>query len=312
MDIWKEFDECVKKLFRFTNGKQVVIWGCDRGGLFLQHLFARANRNIKYVVDDASLYPKIQVFRSIEFKNAGLTSRNCAVIVANERRSEIDDFLTALGFEENVSYIYVDILFSLKNVGEGASYFAYLEDRFGVDIIVQKTKEEMERPREDCLRYSGGLGYTLVDVLDQFVLSIDDSVFDFGCGKGGALCLFQRYGVGRLGGVEYDKQLYSVLLSNFEKLGLPANGLINGDAALIREELDQYNYFFFYNPFQGDTFKRAIQNVEASFRRRNRKITIIYSGPYCHSDVVEHGVFQLTKQIYTDYSVRNVNIYTAE
>ena len=68
-----------------------------------------------------------------------------------------------------------------------------------------------------------------------------NAVFDFGCGKGGALLLFQKSGVQKLAGVEYDKPLYDILLDNYRKMGLSAENIINGDAALIRSELDDYN-----------------------------------------------------------------------
>lgn len=124
--------------------------------------------------------------------------------------------------------------------------------------------------------------------------------------------LFQKSGVEKLGGVEYDKQLYDILLGNFKKMGIGTEHIINGDAALLENELDGYNYFFMYNPFQGETFCRVIGNLEKSWDRRKRRIIFIYSGPYCHKDVIEHGKFILSKQIYTDYSVRNVNVYTME
>ena len=312
--IWKEFDEFVKYMFSFANGKSIVLWGYDADGFFIQHLFTRVNRKIEYIVDDGSMNPKISVMRSVEISD--ITPAVHAVIIAGMHDEKKEEFLAKRGFREGISFIYArKCLYeysSGNNIWKNISYYDYLENKFGVDIVGKKLVEEMEHPQKDALNYSPGLGYPLMDVLDNFLFTAEDAVFDFGCGKGGALMLFQKSGVEKLGGVEYDKQLYDILLGNFKKMGIGTEHIINGDAALLENELDGYNYFFMYNPFQGETFCRVIGNLEKSWDRRKRRIIFIYSGPYCHKDVIEHGKFILSKQIYTDYSVRNVNVYTME
>lgn len=310
--MWEEFDEFVNKMFYFTNGKRVVLWGYDLSGLFIHHLFLRANRKIEYIVDDSSIHPKVSVLRSCEIED--IEPEECAVILSGVRDEAKEKFLTERGFEENIHYIYVrkylyaDV--NSENVWKNISYYDYLENKYGVDIVERKFVDQMENPKKDALNYSPGMGYPLADVLDNFVFRNGDAVFDFGCGKGGALLMFQRSGVSKVGGVEYDKPLYDILLDNFRKMGISSQNIINGDAALIQNELDEYNYFFMYNPFEGETFRSAIENIEESWKRKKRRITFIYSGTYCHRYVVEHGMFRLSKQICTDYSVRSVNIYT--
>ncbi len=312
--IWKEFDEFVKSMFLFTNGKSIVLWGYNADGFFIQHLFTRVNRKIEYIVDDGSMNPKIPVMRSVEINN--ISPAIHSVIIAGMRDDKKEEFLVRRGFREGVHFIYARkcIYEHIKgcNLWKNLSYYDYLENKYGVDIVGKKLVEEMEYPQKDALNYSPGLGYPLMDVLDNFIFTEEDAVFDFGCGKGGALILFQKSGVKKWGGVEYDKQLYNVLLQNFEKMGIGTEQIINGDAAAVGSELDGYNYFFMYNPFQGETFCRTVENMEKSWSRKRRRLTFIYSGPYCHTDVVEHGIFRLSKQIYTDYSVRNVNIYTTD
>lgn len=311
MGIWTEFDEFVTKMFYFTNGKKVVLWGYESSGLFIEHLFLRSNRNIEYIVDDNSMNPKIPIMRSCEIND--ITPDTCAVILSGEYDSGKEEFLTERGFKENLHYIYArKYLFeniNNQNMWKNLSYYDYLENKFNVDIVERKLADKMENAKADATNYSPGMGYPLMDVLDHFVFLKEDAVFDFGCGKGGALLLFQKSGVHKIAGVEYDKPLYDILCDNFIKMGVSAADIINGDAALMRNELDEYNYFFMYHPFVGETFRQVIDNIEESWRRKNRRITLIYSGPYCHEDVVEHGMFKLSKQIYTDYSVRNVNVY---
>lgn len=314
MEIWKEFDEFISNMFYFTNGKRIVLWGYGLSGLFIQHLFTRANRKIEYIVDDSSMNPKIPILRSCEIED--IIPEICVVIVSGERDEKKDVFLEERGFKEGIHYIYArKYLYCSLNSGDlwkNISYYEFLENKFGVDIVERKFVDKMENPKKDALNYSPGMGYPLIDVLDNFVFQPDDAVFDFGCGKGGALLLFQRSGVSKIAGVEYDKPLYNTLLDNFRKMGVSSENIINGDAAFIKYELDEYDYFFMYNPFEGETFRQVIDNIEESWKRNRRRITLIYSGPYCHQYVVAHGIFRLSKQIYTDYSVRNVNVYMIE
>lgn len=312
--MWEEFDEFVNRMFYFTNGKRVVLWGYDLSGLFIHHLFSRTNRKIEYIVDDSSMHPKVSVMRSCEIED--ITPKDCVVILSGIQDEDKEKFLADREFKENIHYIYARKYLYLginsRNLWKDISYYDYLENKYGVDIVERKFVNQMENPKKDALNYSPGMGYPLADVLDNFVFRSGDAVFDFGCGKGGALLMFQRSGISKIAGVEYDKPLYDILLDNFEKMNLSSRNIINGDAALVKNELDGYNYFFMYNPFEGETFKSVIENMEESWKRRKRRVTFIYSGPYCHRYVVEHGMFRLSKQICTDYSVRNVNIYTIE
>ena len=211
---------------------------------------------------------------------------------------------------EGINYIFVKKLFFSNEKERRMSYYDWLEYRYDVDIAAPRTVDKIKRAHSDCLQYSTGIDYALVDVLDNFSFKEHDSVFDFGCGKGGALILFNRAGVKKIGGVEFDPDLYHIAQSNFQKLDIENVSLFNRDATLLDEELDEYNYFFMYNPFLGDTFEKVIYNIERSYTRRKRQIVFIYSGPYCHDLVVQNQVFKLSKEIYTDYSVRYVYIYT--
>lgn len=309
--MWEEFDEFVRNLFYFTNGKNIVLWGYDSNGLFIQHLFERVNRKIEYIVDDISIHPKVSIMRSAEIEF--ITPDIYVVIIAGKPDVEKNKFLEEKGFREDISYIYAGKRL-YANMGnndtwENISYYGYLEKKFDVNISEKKTIDKIERPREDCLNYAPGMGYPLVDVLDNFSFTENDAVFDFGCGKGGALLLFKKSGVCKIAGVEYDKQLYDIICDNFKKMNIETENILHGDAALIKNELDNYNYFFMYNPFQDETFRQVINNIEESWKRKKRRIIFIYSGTYCHKEVILHDLFKLSKQIYTDYSVRNVNIY---
>ena len=44
--MWRKFDKCIQEMFRFTNGKQVVLWGYGEAGWFIEHIFRVYNKKI--------------------------------------------------------------------------------------------------------------------------------------------------------------------------------------------------------------------------------------------------------------------------
>ena len=127
-----------------------------------------------------------------------------------------------------------------------------------------------------------------------------DAIFDFGCGKGGALVSFLDYGFRRVGGVEYESGIYKTLTDNFGKLGMDGRtgqiDCIHGDAAQLREELDAYNWFYFFDPFEENIFRHVIDNIEKSVRRKPRQVHIINILPRYHGLITGTGLFVLTNQ----------------
>lgn len=98
MEIWSEFDEFVQKMFYFVNGKQVVLWGYESSGFFIEHLFSRSNRRIEYIVEDMSLNPKIRVMRSIEIEH--INPCTCAVILSGDYDEQKNDFWKNVGLRK--------------------------------------------------------------------------------------------------------------------------------------------------------------------------------------------------------------------
>ena len=306
--MWKKIDKCIQEMFRFTNGKKVILWGYRDSGWFIEHLFKTSNKKIDYIVDDFITDPKTSVYRSMELKD--LDSDTHVILLSFMRDKKVDDLLISWGYVEKETYIYLkDIFFENKNLTRKISYQNWLEYEYGMDIVGYKGIEEVERVSNDSLYYSPGIDYALMDVINNFCFDENDAVFDFGCGKGGALLLFERGGIKKLGGVEYDSELYSIACKNFDQVGLEKKFLYHEDAASLTTELDEFNYFFIYNSFQGELFRKMMHNLEESYKRKKRKITFIYSGPYCHHEVVKNNIFKFSKQIYTDYAVKRVNVY---
>ncbi|MCI8947793.1 MAG: hypothetical protein HFI91_12185, partial [Lachnospiraceae bacterium] len=131
-----------------------------------------------------------------------------------------------------------------------------------------------------------------------------------GCGKGGALVSFLDYGFRHVGGIEYEPKIYEVLKENMERLGIKEEAqLLYGDAGELTVELDGYNWFYFYIPFDSYIFEKCIRAICESYKRKNRKIRILSISPYSHAFIENTGIFRLTNQFTIDTRQRVVDVF---
>lgn len=141
---------------------------------------------------------------------------------------------------------------------------------------------------------------------------ISEGIFDFGCGKGGALVAFRDYGFNRIGGVEFDPGLYDVLIDNMNKLGMYQVSdleLIKGDATKVTEQLDKYSWFYFFDPFGNEVFARCLHNIRESIRRRERKVHIIFINPHCYEVMRAQQDFKLVNQFIVSMRQKVVSVW---
>lgn len=126
---------------------------------------------------------------------------------------------------------------------------------------------------------------------------------------------FLDYGFKKVGGVEYEPKIYEVLTANMRKLGIGTDEgveLICGDAANLDTELDQYNWFYFFLPFDTYIFEKCIDSICRSYQRKKRKLHIISISPFSWQCIENSGIFRLVNQFTVDMRQRVVNIYTNE
>lgn len=165
----------------------------------------------------------------------------------------------------------------------------------------------------DTHSYSCTTQKEIFPILDavHFTLNQDDAIFDFGCGKGGAMITFLDYGFSRVGGVEFDKDLYDVLLSNISHLNLTDNEVeaIYGDALDMTEELDRYNWFYFFSPLPKELYPTVIDNICDSYKRIRRQIRIIAFNPTYSGYVEKTGIFRLRTQVNVDTLKRVCDVF---
>ncbi len=151
--------------------------------------------------------------------------------------------------------------------------------------------------------YSGTSGQELKKVLDTLEITLGDAILDVGSGKGGAMITFAKYPFSKITGIEISPQLSLIARANFEKLSIERLNIIVGDAAEFNC-IDDYNYFYLFNPFPQVVLRTVIQNIETSLIHSPRKIVIIYSNPQSHQVLTESRFFRKFAEFnlhYLDY-----------
>lgn len=209
--------------------------------------------------------------------------------------------------EENV-----DIFRKKKEGKRDIQFLEWLEWKYGCNFVTRIKHEFLEVAKEHGEGYGCTTQKEIFPILDRChcIPCMDDAIFDYGCGKGGALVSFLDYGFKQVGGIEYEPKIYDVLKENMSRLGLEnETELLYGDAGELTEGLDKYNWFYFFLPFDNYIFEKCVKAICDSYRRRKRKIHIISISPYSHECIEKTGMFRLTNQFTVDMRQRVVNVF---
>lgn len=205
-------------------------------------------------------------------------------------------------------------IFHKRKVGKrDIQFLEWLEWKRGCNFVTRIPHDFLENGKEHAEGYACTTQKEIFPILDHChcIPKAEDAIFDFGCGKGAALVSFLDYGFDRVGGVEFEAKIYDVLQDNMKKLDIDDTKveLLFGDAAKIEEELDSYNWFYFYNPFDEVILKKCADHIANSYRRNKRKMHIIFFSPKSYTSIEETGVFRLTNQFTVDMRQRVVGIF---
>lgn len=115
----------------------------------------------------------------------------------------------------------------------------------------------------------------------------DDAILDIGCGKGKMLDFFSRYPFSHVDGVEITPRFASIARENIKRLGI-SSIIYNVDVRDF-DHFEQYNYFYFYNPFPEEIMKPCLLKIIESKGKISRRITIFYANPLCHQTLIDCG-----------------------
>ena len=205
-----------------------------------------------------------------------------------------------------------DIYTKRKSGRRDIQFLEWLEYKYDCNFVTRIKPEDI--PGQPA--HNSGYGCTtqkeIFPMLDHAHIApgADDAIFDFGCGKGGALVSFLDYGFQRVGGVEYDAHIYTIAQDNMKRLHLEDRAeLLHGDAAELTTEIDGYNWFYFYLPFDETIMRQVLANLKASLARKPRNMHIIFFSAVRHDYIEENGVFRLTNQFTVDMRQRVVAVF---
>ncbi|WP_051360683.1 class I SAM-dependent methyltransferase [Desulfuromonas sp. TF] len=141
---------------------------------------------------------------------------------------------------------------------------------------------------------SGGLAFDRI--MSHFAIGSEDAIVDFGCGKGGILISLAKYPFAKIAGVEISPELVEIAKKNIRKLKIDRVEISCCDAADF-QDLDDFNYFYFFDPFPCVVMKDVIRNIERSVAAEPRPATIIYLNPHCHELLDSSEVFRKTGEL---------------
>lgn len=334
LPILNEFREKLDDIMLQAMHGSVLLYGYESyTGRFLKW-YAEYYHNIKidYLVSTDMSRGRaydMEIFRpsviDFNYKNV----RQAVIWVAEPVTEELRNSLEEKGYIKGQTYfdfyeviygmdIYgsneetVDIFRKKKEGRRDIQFLEWLEWKYGCNFVTRIKHEFLEVAKEHGEGYGCTTQKEIFPILDRChcIPCPDDAIFDYGCGKGGALVSFLDYGFRQAGGIEYEPKIYDVLKENIGRLGLKnETELLYGDAGELTEELDKYNWFYFFLPFDNYIFEKCVRAICDSYRRRKRKIHIISISPYSHECIENTGMFRLTNQFTVDMRQRVVDVF---
>jgi len=155
----------------------------------------------------------------------------------------------------------------------------------------------------------------LEELFRHYEVNKEDSIVDFGCGKG-RLNFFIHYFYGaNVTGVEMDESFYEEAMANtdryFEK-NKKKSGRIQFHCCLAEEYPISVgeNRFYFFNPFSVHIFKKILHNILSSLEKHPREMEIVlyYPSEDYINFLENQTVFELKQEvILPDVYPRNPN-----
>ncbi len=317
-------------------GKRIVLYGNGRTGRFLKW-YAKYYHNIDIAytirIDDhpGRSYEQ-ELYGPMLFKFGYQDVSNAIIWVSEIMDDELKAYFYSYGYSDHAIIDFYKIVYKgdyfseledtdrihkRKTGKRDIQLIEYLEWKYGCNFVESIYKDSFRDNNPNAMHgapYMCTSQPEIFPLLDQCrqLITPSDAAFDFGCGKGATMVSFLDYGFEIVGGVEYESGIYDVLEQNIEQLGLRDCYEVNNyncDATLLKEELDRYNYFYFFHPFDEVIYKKCIDNICNSLKRRNRKIHILAVYPIAWKYILDTGMFRIKAQMSIDMRQRCAYIY---
>lgn len=118
-------------------------------------------------------------------------------------------------------------------------------------------------------------------------LSPSDAILDIGCAKGSAMACMSEFPFARVEGIEISTELARICARNFQRLKRANVKVHNIDATKFMH-FDEYQYFYFYNPFPVHVLKIVLTSITQQISPE-AEVIIIYNNPPCELTIKEFG-----------------------
>lgn len=172
----------------------------------------------------------------------------------------------------------------------------FFDELRGGDFINSMSNSEAGTDSNIANTYSPSSRITVRKICKELNVDSNDSIIDFGCGKGDVLRQLQQFNFGLILGIELSKELASICRKNMQILHYTDIQVVEGDARGFNEELDGFNMFYFYNPFPEMVFEAVYDNICDSILRKPREATIIYVNPVCRNVIERDCKFSIVNE----------------
>lgn len=141
-------------------------------------------------------------------------------------------------------------------------------------LVIEKIRGvdyEMIYQEDNGAEHCGNYTMSPKKVLKRIFKDVDEvenkGFIDIGCGKGYAIKMAHKAGFKRSGGVEYNRYLYDICLDNLKKDNIPADYVFCGMAQNY-EGYEQFDVFYFNNPFQADILSEVLKRIYETHKDR--------------------------------------------
>ena len=181
----------------------------------------------------------------------------------------------------------------------------FYDKLYGLDFLSVRKEEQLGLNKKLVSKASPSGNKYLKYLLNDIIISENDSIIDIGCAKGSALKYFARFKFNKVHGIELSKPLVKICNNNFKVLKIDKVKAFNS-SALDFKKYENYNFFYLYNPFPEIVMKKLIQTLKEQIN--DKKITIIYNNPVCHDLLEEFGFFLI--KTYPDMWGNGINLYS--
>lgn len=325
MSHWLKFYKILDEQLKGIIDKNIIIYGCNNGGDFIKWFLKRYyNKEIKTIVDRWELsktgtIPHLWSFYYIYDEND---------LIINVTPYDIEKEFSDTGEHWEKTLYKIDQILNLWEViyrdMESVAIQNYPQITF-YDWL-ENTCREVDILGSIRRKYTTGEeshGYfptdfrIFIDGLSGYDIQESDAVLDIGCGKGSGVISLRAAGFQNIGAVEYTESIFQIMDLNLHALGLnhincrleetftcnESNIICYlGDATLMKEELNKYNWFFLFNPFTWNIMSKVLDNICQSLLDKPRKIYIFYVEPIGHQLILNTNMFKISKKVCDEYS----------